>query len=389
MNHAATDLLHASGLPVFFALDDAAARGFAPPANRYGQSVRVYARSLAGMQKEAVVVSAMNGRAWRLASDEGPYLNGFDRAPCPLSFMTTGMVCSYFEEIVQAAREFGAACNGLTLTLDNFYSMQGSALKGTMIGGALPPELSVQIDAQLAQQQAAELIERAIARSPVQGLLAGELHSRFSLNVNGDPTAVGRVQPLDSSAKHLSWPAFDMSDQAEPLIQRINAIDPNNSGPGGAGTSLAADQDRRLHVRGVCHKRADGRKEVQQFLFSPRGSVFRYLCAEANGASAQARAPDAASYMAAGVAFCFMTQLGRYAHIVKQPLDEYAVIQDIHFPRPGAGGGEFDPVETHVFLSTSAGADFARKVVDMGEQTCFLHALCRTPLQTSVRIVRG
>ncbi len=44
------------------------------------------------MQKEAIVVSASSGKAWRLASDEGPYLDGYDSAPCPLSFLTTGLV---------------------------------------------------------------------------------------------------------------------------------------------------------------------------------------------------------------------------------------------------------------------------------------------------------
>ena len=31
------------------------------------------------------------GVTWRLVSDEGPYLNGHDAAPCPLAFLSVGM----------------------------------------------------------------------------------------------------------------------------------------------------------------------------------------------------------------------------------------------------------------------------------------------------------
>ena len=66
------------------------------------------------MQKEAIVASARSGKAWRLASDEGPYLDGFDSAPCPLSFLTTGMVSSYFNEIQGACPASVASTSGIS-----------------------------------------------------------------------------------------------------------------------------------------------------------------------------------------------------------------------------------------------------------------------------------
>jgi hypothetical protein len=39
-----------------------------------------------------------------------------------------------------------------------------------------------------------------------------------------------------------------------------------------------------------------------------------------------------------------------------------------------------------VHLETPEDDDFARAVVDMGEQTCFLHALCRAGLTTKVDV---
>jgi hypothetical protein len=43
-------------------------------------------------------------------------------------------------------------------------------------------------------------------------------------------------------------------------------------------------------------------------------------------------------------------------------------------------------VETHVYLDTPEGVEFARTIVDVSEQTCFLHALCRTDLRTRLRV---
>ena len=88
--------------------------------------------------------------------------------------------------------------------------------------------------------------------------------------------------------------------------------------------------------------------------------------------------------MAAGIAFCFMTQLGRYASILRKNLDAYNVIQDVHFAQTGTG--PVDPVETHVYLSSSEDEEFARAALSMGEQTCFLHALCRTSLDVEASV---
>jgi hypothetical protein len=86
-----------------------------------------------------------------------------------------------------------------------------------------------------------------------------------------------------------------------------------------------------------------------------------------------------------------MTQFGRYASITKKQLDAYRIVQDIHFSPGGAScgtglPGQADPVETHVYLDTPESEEFARKTLDMGERTCFLHATCRTDLAPKVEL---
>lgn len=391
------NLLLESGYPIFFAIDDVADLGLALPANRHGQSVRTWARSLTVMQKEAIVVSARSGKAWRLASDEGPYLDGHDTAPCPLSFLTTGMVASYMNEIVALARQESVRINDIALVQDNFYTMEGSALRGTMVGGALPVELEVQIDTDADDRALNELLLNAVHASPLNGLMRKVHTSLFTLTMNAQEIGVGEVAAVDAAAEPDPGNYFQHarpgSGDYAGLIQRTHAVEEQQGVAGGAGSSLQATQSRTLNVRGTCRLLPDGSKEIVQELFSPLGSTFRFISDESEEFGGRGAAPDAATYISAGIAFCFMTQLGRYAKIVKKQLDEYKVIQDTHFSLGGASGGTgtsgvADAVETHVYLDTPEDEGFARKALDMGEQTCFLHAFCRTDLKTKVKIRR-
>jgi hypothetical protein len=64
-----------------------------------------------------------------------------------------------------------------------------------------------------------------------------------------------------------------------------------------------------------------------------------------------------------------------------EELDGYRVVEDACFAAAHA-----DAVETHVYLDTGGDETFAREVLDVGERTCFLHALCRTVVDTHVRV---
>ena len=392
------DQLNDSGLPIFFAIGNAAELDLPLPANRHGQSIRVWARSLTEMQKEAIVLSVQSGAAWRLASDEGPYLNGFDAAPCPLSFLTTGMVAAYMNELLALADRRGLAVNDVTLVQDNFYSMEGSALEGTMTGGALPAELEVRIDADASDEALEDLVADAVAASPLTALMRGEHRSRFTLTLNGEPVGVERVAVIDTPppanpAGYFSAIRPAATQFADP-IRRVAKVDAQPGVEGGAGSSLKATQSRTLHLRGTCRRLADGSKEVIQELFRPIGSTWRHVTDEAPGFGGSGLAPDAMSYAAAGIAFCFMTQLGRYAKIARKHLGAYDVVQDTHFSPGSASSGSgkpvvTDPVETHVYLESNEGERFARGALAMGEQTCFLHAFCRTALETRYTIARS
>lgn len=390
------NILAQSRKPRFFKVGNPDAVALKPPANRLGEAVRTNVRSLSVMQKEALVASYRSGSIWRLASDEGAYLNGDDEAPCPLSFLTTGMVCSYANEILALAQDRGIEIRRLRLLQDNYYTMKGSALRGTMTGGARDVELEAQIESNSDRDDLTRLVHDATAASPLNGLMHRRTPSLFSLIHNGHALECGRVDRVSSDP--VAAAADEAYDAAEPapgdwsrLIVRNGPTPMTQEATSYTGSSLAENQDRVLHVRGICTVRDDGLKHVEQQLFNPHGSIFLFLSDEAPADGGQGRAPDAATYISAGIGFCFMTQLGRYAKIAKKDLQDYRIAQDTHFTLGGASGdtgraGRADPVETYVELVTNEDDEFARTALDMSEQTCFLHALCRAELKTRIRL---
>jgi OsmC-like protein len=365
----------------FCRVANAEALAVEPPAPRLGLALRTLVRVLEGMQKEALVVSSATGDTWRLASDEGPYLAGTDLAPPPLGLFVSGMVAVYANELLALAAARRVRLRRLRLVQDTFYSMQGSALRGTMIGSALPPRLEVEADGDLGDDDLQALAVEAVTRSALAGLIGGVHDSLFTLVHNGERAGTGRVAELPGDAVDDPQGGFDrikpqpVSEELLRKVQNAGEVE----GEGGANSSLQPEQSRTLNARAVCTIRDDGVKEIDQFLFKPVGSQFRLLSDESG------RAPDAFSYLAAGIGFCFMTQLGRYASITKKPLDDYRIVQDTHFSTRGAPA---DPVETHVFLDSPEDTDTVRQILDMSEQTCFLHALCRTDLEPLICFVR-
>jgi hypothetical protein len=223
-------------------------------------------------------------------------------------------------------------------------------------------------------------------------LLRESLQSRFSLMHNGRAVPGARVAPIDGPTEPDPDTLFARAEQTggdwSGLVRRAGTTPRLTHTVTLANDSLAEQQSRLLHVRGICTVRADGLFDVEQHLYNPHGSIFHLLCDDATVAGG--RAPDAATYIAAGVAFCFMTQFGRYATIARRNLEHYRITQDLHWS-PGsqsaaAHEGLAEPVETHVFLSSTEDDGFARALLEMGEQTCFLHALCRSVLRTDVTV---
>ena len=386
------DIIGTSALPAFFKVANADDVGITAPDNRQGDALRTWVRSFSGFQKEALVRSAKTGDTWRFVSDEGPYLNGHDAACCPLAFLSCGMAASYMNEILALADQQGVKIRKLKLIQDNFYTMKGSMLKRTMVGGAENIELQVEIDCDLDDAALNEFLVNATYASPLNGLMRGQIESLFKLSKNGVELSTAKALELDGPI--LADPG-DHFAQAKPegqggeLMTKVGPTPKKEVAKGTAtgSSSLSDEQDRRLNIGAVAELREDGIKSIQQMQYSPYGTSFRLLSSE------DGRAPDANTLISAGIGFCFMTQFGRFVSMLKLDLPDYRIVQDTYFSLGGASGGtgqagSADPIETHVYLETSESDQTAQEMLDISEKTCFLHAFCKTDLKTKLKIKR-
>jgi uncharacterized OsmC-like protein len=363
---------------------------------------RTATRAIAGMQKEALVNCGPSGATWRVFCDEGPWLNGTDLAPFPLGFFSAGLTASSMSEFLTHARRAGVEISGLEVIVDNLYSMEGSLMRGTMVGSAFPAEVTFRVDTPADHATVLKLAHLAVASSPADALLRNAVDSLFTLNHNGEQVSVSRVAASDSP-QHAD-PALLFSGArpgpaatfAGNIMERLDEVDTLGGDKLGterasATVGLSDDQKRQVHVRCAGTLRKDGLKDLQVACFQPIGSVFRLLSDDSAAVGGEERAPSGLAYLSAGLSFCFMTQLGRYAHVAKHDLHSYQIVQGTSFSPPAALNDEETPptgaaVATDVFIGNKEDVEKTRTLLAMGEQTCYLHAACRSGLKTRVRV---
>jgi organic hydroperoxide reductase OsmC/OhrA len=338
---------------------------------------------------------------WRVVCDEGPWLNGTDLAPFPLAFFTAGLVASYMSEFLTHSKQADVEVYELEVQVDNLYGMEGSLKRGTMIGSALPVEAIFRARTSVDNAQVLQLAHLAVASSPADTLLRNAVDSIFSLNHNGAQLPVSRVaatsrpQAGDPTALFASAGPKGQPDFAADILQRLDDVDSLGGEKLGSERSsavgLSDEQKRQVHVRGVGTLRDDGMKELQVACFQPVGSVFRFLSDDSAAVGGQERAPSGLAYLSAGISFCFMTQLGRYAHVAKHDMNSYQIVQDTTFSSPAALNEKGEPttsapVDTDVFIGNAEDEEKTQTLLSMGEQTCYLHAACRSAIKTRLRV---
>ena len=389
--------IESQGHPLVFRLADDPPPVLSGPSEPSGSalSLRTEVRALEGMQKEAVV-TLDSGARWRMVSDEGPYLNGTDLAPFPLAFFTAGMQFSFLSQLVQGAEAQSIDIAEIALAQDNFYTMEGSFLRGDATGGALPARLDVTLESDADPEVLRGLISMAEASSGAQAITGKPMSNVFALMHNGEPSAVDRVEA--SSAPRHAEPLFEgiapdpHRSGADDIITKVSEAKVVHGVEGGAGSSLQAEQKRTLHVHGDALV-TDGRAMKTDIrLFKPIGSNFRFRCDEVASRGGHETAPPPLAYTAAGVGFCYMTQLGRYAHILGKELKSYSLVQDMSFRFTGnvSDGTRrvvADPVDTHVFMHSDHSDDVARNFIHTGARTCFLHAAMGGAYRSEIGLV--
>ena len=393
--------LEAMNVPLYYIAGNAEEAGFETPPNPHGQSLRTWVRTVGGMQKEALVVNAASGAAWRFACDEGAHLGGFNKAPNPLTYLTAGLIASYMNEVMALAKQRSIELRDLQLTLDNYYYREGDFREGSMMSGALAPELGVHCDSGCDDATLNTLLYEAVAASPINGLARGEHPSLFNLVHNGREITPDQVTPLKMDPfpnPGDNFPNLKPMDPSPAVDNLIGELSPEAEGYDSleklrVEPPQLAENQHLLHLHATCWEREDGVKVIYKEQDQDAVPEWRYLSEEMVGLGGQGRAPDATSLISAGIGLCFMTQMGRFAGMSKQPMNDYSIIQDTHFSLGGAShgtgqAGTAQPVETHVFIDSDHDDSVAQDILGVAERTCFLHAFCRDDLKPKVRAIK-
>jgi hypothetical protein len=159
--------------------------------------------------------------------------------------------------------------------------------------------------------------------------------------------------------------------------------DPTFIASGGSGVDLVQNRSTVVSAAATAANAVDnGVFTVDSGIGRPGAAIYQFLGASDAGAVG---APSSACLIAAGIGFCFMTQLGRYAEAKKRPVHDYRMIQAIDIPLPGSDGSQTPVIGTKLFLNLGEpDAAFAEDLANSARRTCFLHSTLQTNLRSKI-----
>jgi hypothetical protein len=383
MDPTVTDTIDMHGDPLAFKLR----HGKHSPLLQGGHDViKVEARQLALHQKEGVVTDGAECHAWRLATDEGKHLNGTDLAPFPLGFFNAGIHVDLARQIRRLAAARGVTLRGLTLSVVNHYWLTGSFIHGTGEGHAEAPDIEVRIDSPADPNEVVSLINAAMDASPAIAFLRGAItDNTFALYINGRRRKVEGAPNSTTPAAGDPYRIYKSPprpiDRNGPtnLIVKTGVTEDGQSAP--AQSTIQGKQIRNIFGEGRLGE--DGLVEVDTWLGMPGASHFR-IVGDAAGTGA---APSGLALLAAGISFCYMTQLARYIESMKLAINGVRLVQS----SPFAGGtrASADPIDTHLFLNGEAPDEQHLNLLTVAARTCYLHAASKTPTEPILRLVHN
>lgn len=384
------DSIEGSGLPLGFCFDRHGQR----PGIFDGQvgqaTLRVDARAMGAHQKEALVHESGNGLAWRLVSDEGPYLKGSDMAPFPLGFFNAGLQADLLGQISRLVQLQGSRISSVDLELDNVFSFSGSFYKGDGKGGAESAQLRFALKGDAPSDEVASLVKQAVLASPAMAAMTTPLDCTFALYVNGIRRDVLQALPSVAYARdplkaysRAPGPLADGGDRAG-IITKVPQPPVKTEVMPAAGAKF----DLRVMGQSRLSDIARGLVDVQTWLKAPAGSHFGFQTDELSLTGASA--PSGLALLSAGVSFCYMTQLLRYAEYLKYKVRSIRMVQynpfGVRQDALGTTVGMAAPADTHLFLNGDEPDEVMQRLLVMGAQTCYLHAALKNALAPVVQL---
>ena len=343
---------------------------------------RVEARTMGGHQKEVLVTEGAGGTVWRLVSDEGASLKGTDLAPFPLAFYNAGLHGDFVNRALAIARARGVPLEIGGMNLDNQYYFNGSFFRGTGEGSAEAVTVRVDAHSSAPKEQVRQILDAALAASPAHATLALAQRNTFALYVNGRRCPVTRVAASTSGDETDPYKAHGSAprplaggDAPFDIIERIV-----RTNPAGPPPAMPAEGRVPILIPGVSTLRDGGL--VSTLVAARSGAAFRITSDERPDGDS---APSALANIASAIAFCYMTQFTRYIEHRKHKVRAIRFVQTLPFTLSGSAKdgtlkGGLEPVDTHVFLHAEEPDEVMQNLLEVAENTCYLHAALRSAL---------
>lgn len=390
------DTIDSSGFPLAFKTRQGAARS---PllTSETGRDVFVTeARSLTGYQKEAVVTEGTGGSAWRMTTDEGKHIKGTDLAPFPLGFFNAGLHADLVKRILMIAEARGLSAPDIEIELQNFYFLDGSFVRGDGIGGAEPANIVVKIGSDAASDEVAAMVRDAVRASPALATMRQAVSNTFAIYVNGRRHDVNTLKnstapdAVDPYLTYKSPPApLEGTKDLPDLIRKTGEVTE------GEIVDVSDGTIRRVvrTVLGTSHLLDPaGVAETNTWLQMPGLSHFSFKSDDrAIATPSDETGPSGLALIAAGIVFCYLTQLSRYILHQKVDINGVRIVQYTPFTLSGSAAdgtwrGDIEPVDTHLFLNGGADAATHERIMTIAANTCYLHATLIAQLDPIVSI---
>ena len=236
---------------------------------------------------------------------------------------------------------------------------------------------------------ARDLVRDAIAASPALAAMTTPLANTFALYVNGIRREVTEALPSTSPdapdpLKSYRTPPSPLTDGKDmPGITTKIEMPP-------VKTEVMPSAGAKFELRVLGHSQltdiARGLTSIKTQLKAPPGSHFGFESDELSIASPTA--PSGLALLAAGVSFCYLTQLLRYAEYLKYKVRAIRMVQyspfGAHQSADGTQVGTVGPFDTHLFLHGDEPDAVMQRLLVMGARTCYLHAALHAALPPQV-----
>ena len=347
-----------------------------------------HARQMALFQKEALVKEGNEGSTWRLSSDEGKHLLGTDIAPFPLGFFNAALHGDLTGRIRQFSKRDNILLEKIDMEVSNFYYMTGSFVKGDATGHAEPPLIEISITANTNPRKINKIILDALTASPFIYGYKNELHSRFSLFINGTQKTLSNLPncPIDAAEDPFMIYRTSPTPQENCKLM-VNIIKKTGDKLEGEITKAPTGTATKIirNIYGESHSDTKLSTVIADTVLGLPGMTRFEIGSDEGGNTG----PSGLSHLCAGISFCFLTQLHRYIEHQKFSISGMRLTQTIDFnvsEEAGVQIGKMGAVDTHLYMNGEASEEEYERLLELSARSCYLHATLATPLEPKLEV---